>query len=596
MPAVGRASEVVPGGSVLTESQMERIWSEFEILNSVQIRALEPHDTADAPAEGEVAIFLCALQCGLRLPLHPFVRALTAYLGLAPGQFTPNAWRVLISSFIIWRQVGNPELTLEELVNLYLVKHDSHEPWYYFATRGSKGLGLVMNLPSSNKDWKNKWFWASGEWEALTAELGCLMTRVPTRFSSPGMAEASGSRRRKAAPTVDEMLRAELGTKTVVRRRQAAPRGEGPSAPVSVVAPPAATPISFAATSIVAPAVAEAAAADAMSPHPPLAVAPHTIAAPPVALARCIAVPSSSEREEAVRMADAMLSPPEVGDDHRAEAQALVGSRTEAGEAMGSAQVGTSEERFEPGYHMSCLAHWAAKNASDEEIANLLHKSDESFINDMTSVFYRSISKLLIIWERLREFKKREAEVDALKGEARILRDEAAFLRMEQAELCQQLEDVRARELQLQVAMSELETRCGAVADELTRGRAHADSLAKENARLGEVLERTRAKAIGEQSRAVSQAKEAQRAEDEASLAVAVAAAVEAFKASKERTTEATKFYNCGFDACIEAVQDLYPDLNLEPLLPEDAGEKPAEDVRPDQGPSSPAPPPPPTS
>ncbi|MGV8048618.1 hypothetical protein PJP07_30930, partial [Mycobacterium kansasii] len=80
-----------------------------------------------------------------------------------------------------------------------------------------------------------------------------------------------------------------------------------------------------------------------------------------------------------------------------------------------------------------------------------------------------------------------------------------------------------------------------------------------------------------EQSRAVSQAKETQRVEDEASLVATMAAAVDVFKASKERVAEAAKFYNRGFDDCIEAIQDLYPDLNLDLLLFEDAGEVPAE-------------------
>ncbi|MGV7343339.1 hypothetical protein PJI17_32085, partial [Mycobacterium kansasii] len=86
-----------------------------------------------APADAEIAVFLYALQCGLHLPMHPFIRALTAYLRLTPGQFAPNAWRVLISAFIIWLQVGNPELTPAELMSLYQAKHDNNEPWYYFA-------------------------------------------------------------------------------------------------------------------------------------------------------------------------------------------------------------------------------------------------------------------------------------------------------------------------------------------------------------------------------------------------------------------------------------------------------------------------------
>ncbi|XP_058104010.1 uncharacterized protein LOC131247995 [Magnolia sinica] len=132
----------------------------------------------------------------------------------------------------------------------------------------------------------------------------------------PGIAEAAGSRRRKAASTVDEMLRAEPRTKMTVWRKQAAPRGEGPLAPIFITAAPAVASVSVVVSPVVASisiATALAAvpiiAANALAPIIPPAVVPPTAEAPPVAPEPRIAVPSSSELEEAVRMADAMLSP-----------------------------------------------------------------------------------------------------------------------------------------------------------------------------------------------------------------------------------------------------------------------------------------------
>ncbi|XP_058078668.1 uncharacterized protein LOC131226997 [Magnolia sinica] len=310
--------------------------------------------------------------------------------------------------------------------------------------------------------------------------------------------------------TAEEMLRAESRTKTTVRRRQAAPWGEGPSGSVSVTAAPPVAPIFTIAAPVVVPVKTRVSAIIVptpaiITPYPttitpslPPTAAPPIVEAPPPAPEPCITIPSSSERDEAVRMVDDMLSPPDDRNDFRAETQGSAGSRTGAGEEVGSAQVG--DERWE------------------------------------------SILKILLTRERLWELEKRDSEVDVLETEAGILQDEATFLRLEQ---------------------------------EITR--------------LGEVLDQTRTEVAEEWIRAVSQAMEAQRVEDEASLAGAVVAAVDVFKISKEMDAEATKFYNCGFDACIEAVQDLYPDFNLGPLLHKDTGEVPAEDVRPDQAPDSPS-------
>ena len=57
---------------------------------------------------------------GFRLPLNAFARELLVRLGLGICQFNPNAWRLIISMQILWREVfgGDRPLTVDEFLFL----------------------------------------------------------------------------------------------------------------------------------------------------------------------------------------------------------------------------------------------------------------------------------------------------------------------------------------------------------------------------------------------------------------------------------------------------------------------------------------------
>ena len=68
-----------------------------------------------------IGVYEAYLLGGLRFPLNAFTRELLVRLGLGVCQFNPNAWRLIISMQILWREVfgGDRPLTVDEFLYCY---------------------------------------------------------------------------------------------------------------------------------------------------------------------------------------------------------------------------------------------------------------------------------------------------------------------------------------------------------------------------------------------------------------------------------------------------------------------------------------------
>ena len=108
----------------------------------------------------EVGIYEAYLLGGLRLCLNAFAREISHRLGICVNQLNPNAWRLIISMQVLWREVfdGNCPLTMDEFLYCYkLSKISQSLGFYQFFARGSS-CRLVKSLPTSDRRWKTKFF------------------------------------------------------------------------------------------------------------------------------------------------------------------------------------------------------------------------------------------------------------------------------------------------------------------------------------------------------------------------------------------------------------------------------------------------------
>ena len=92
------------------------------------------------------------------MPLSAFARENLHKLGIDINQLNPNAWRLIISMQILWREVfdGNLPLIVDEFLYCYKLSEISQSlSFYQFSTRGSN-CRLVRSLPTSDRRWKIK--------------------------------------------------------------------------------------------------------------------------------------------------------------------------------------------------------------------------------------------------------------------------------------------------------------------------------------------------------------------------------------------------------------------------------------------------------
>ena len=85
----------------LEKRHLKSIRKRFKFPRGVVTRLLRPNEKACTFAYGEVSFYEAAFSCGLRFPVHPFIMKLLFALNVAPRQFVPNAWKMIIGCMSI---------------------------------------------------------------------------------------------------------------------------------------------------------------------------------------------------------------------------------------------------------------------------------------------------------------------------------------------------------------------------------------------------------------------------------------------------------------------------------------------------------------
>ncbi|CAL8991178.1 unnamed protein product [Prunus brigantina] len=176
----------LPKKNMMSLYELESLKVDYVIPECVGLRLPIPAEAARYPPEGCVMVFSAMYKHGLRLPLHPWVQMMLSRLGYDPGQYNPNFWCILHGVYIAWWLAKRGEPSFEQFMHLYSVsRQQGNFGWVQVNCRKAKERAYFIGQPpSSQKTWRNRWFFAFGDWECWPGKT--VSKHVPTQFQSIG--------------------------------------------------------------------------------------------------------------------------------------------------------------------------------------------------------------------------------------------------------------------------------------------------------------------------------------------------------------------------------------------------------------------------
>ena len=179
-------------------AEIESTVSEFDLLAfrhlysispSIRLRRPLREERAYDGRDGEICLYEQMFRLGFRLPIHPIIRAILAYINLAPSQLSPNAWRLIIGAIVLWRAVHHSDLPVQVFTGCYVPSSAKNHPSYYHFVARKQNKKMLQVTQTSNHNWKPRYFFASGAWEfGPSVPPSSLEPRIPLRWGKVTMA------------------------------------------------------------------------------------------------------------------------------------------------------------------------------------------------------------------------------------------------------------------------------------------------------------------------------------------------------------------------------------------------------------------------
>ncbi|KAK0570811.1 hypothetical protein LWI29_006810 [Acer saccharum] len=189
------------------EEELRKYRSRFEIPDSVTLMLLGDRVVWN-PLENTVAIYGAMLSCGVTLPLQPFIARFLMEAQIAPAQLAPNSYRILMCLCLMWKLKGYGPPTPLEIRHFYTLRQAGNGGTYFLLSSpvenwipegvanprqveissDEKKKDFIWGFPTSNKRWKNSWFFVGGEWGRnvpASSRRNLSAKKIPRHFTSP---------------------------------------------------------------------------------------------------------------------------------------------------------------------------------------------------------------------------------------------------------------------------------------------------------------------------------------------------------------------------------------------------------------------------
>ena len=135
------------------ERRLAALRSWYQIPDNLNPRLAVRGEWCCNPRFG-IGVYEAYLLGGLKLPLNAFAKELLTRLGLAVCQFNLNAWRLVVSMQVLWREVfeGDRPLTVDEFLFCYKPSGINQSLGFYQFTAKGKDCRLIKSLVTSDRN------------------------------------------------------------------------------------------------------------------------------------------------------------------------------------------------------------------------------------------------------------------------------------------------------------------------------------------------------------------------------------------------------------------------------------------------------------
>ncbi|GMN65307.1 hypothetical protein TIFTF001_034381 [Ficus carica] len=135
--------------STVSSLYLVALREEIVIPNYVELVVPGSNNLPSQPPPSYITLSAEFFRARLRLPFHPYLRQALTSFNVIPMQLNVNAYRVLISCFILWAKNFDEELSFRAFQNLYRMKMaPASSRSYYF--QGYQGM-FITGCPDSDK-------------------------------------------------------------------------------------------------------------------------------------------------------------------------------------------------------------------------------------------------------------------------------------------------------------------------------------------------------------------------------------------------------------------------------------------------------------
>ena len=117
-----------------------------------------PTDRPHLSPHGYMAFSEAIIKGGASLPLHPFIEVVLQYLNVAPFQFTPNSFRIIVVFFIAFTEASHITPMVNKFAYVFEIKAFTKHAGFWYATNRGVDVQGIGGLRSNMGQWKDKFF------------------------------------------------------------------------------------------------------------------------------------------------------------------------------------------------------------------------------------------------------------------------------------------------------------------------------------------------------------------------------------------------------------------------------------------------------